>query len=51
MASKADKEMRANKKKTDRLKKQTAQEKIQAANKRTFASVTSSRKTGNYSGL
>jgi len=51
MASKADKEMLANKKKTDRLKKQTAQEKIRAANKKTFASVISSRKTGNYSGL
>ena len=51
MASKADEEMRANKKKTDRLKKQAAQEKIRAANKKTFASVRSSRKTGNYSGL
>ena len=51
MARKADKEMLANKKKTDRLKKQTAQEKIRAANRKTFASVTSSRKTGNYSGL
>ena len=51
MARKADKEMLANQKITDRLKKQTAQEKIRAANKKTFASVISSRKTGNYSGL
>jgi len=51
MASKADKEMRANKKKTDRVKKQTAQEKAQAAYRKSAASVISSRKTGNYSGL
>tara|TARA_R100001377_G_C3135651_1_gene90887 strand:- start:41 stop:673 length:633 start_codon:yes stop_codon:yes gene_type:complete len=51
MARKADKEMRANKKKTDRVKKQTAQEKAQAAYRKSAASVISSRKTGNYSGL